>query len=53
MEPVDEERYEITVDTHGIKDGPRLGRQRLLNKVGFPKFWLYLEEGKEFNQYNI
>ncbi|GAU35897.1 hypothetical protein TSUD_383890 [Trifolium subterraneum] len=29
---VDEERYEVNVDIHGIKDGPRLGRQRALNK---------------------
>ncbi|XP_028759187.1 protein BREAST CANCER SUSCEPTIBILITY 1 homolog isoform X1 [Neltuma alba] len=32
MEPVDEERYEINVDIHGIQDGPRLGRLRVLNK---------------------
>ncbi|KAF7842918.1 protein BREAST CANCER SUSCEPTIBILITY 1-like protein isoform X1 [Senna tora] len=31
-EPVDEEPYEITVDIHGIRDGPRLGRLRILNK---------------------
>jgi len=35
MNPVDEERYEINVDIHGIRDGPRLGRLRVLNKVGF------------------
>lgn len=29
---VDEEQYEITVDVHGIRDGPRCGRLRLLNK---------------------
>lgn len=33
MQIVDEEPYEITVDIHGIKDGPRLGRLRLLNQV--------------------
>ncbi|KAF8408807.1 hypothetical protein HHK36_004876 [Tetracentron sinense] len=32
MEPVNEEQYEISVDTHGIRDGPRLGRLRTLNK---------------------
>ncbi|KAM4112341.1 hypothetical protein ACJW30_05G133100 [Castanea mollissima] len=32
MQIVDEEPYEITVDIHGIKDGPRLGRLRLLNQ---------------------
>ncbi|KAJ1414202.1 Zinc finger, RING-type [Sesbania bispinosa] len=32
MEPVGEERFEIKVDVHGIKDGPRLGRLRALNK---------------------
>ena len=34
MQIVDEEPYEITVDIHGIRDGPRLGRLRLLNQVG-------------------
>ncbi|EXB51997.1 Protein BREAST CANCER SUSCEPTIBILITY 1-like protein [Morus notabilis] len=29
---VDEECFEITVDTHGIRDGPRLGRLRVQNK---------------------
>ncbi|XP_038721752.1 protein BREAST CANCER SUSCEPTIBILITY 1 homolog [Tripterygium wilfordii] len=32
MEPIDEEQYEITVDIHGIRDGPRLGRLRVANK---------------------
>ncbi|TKY71943.1 BREAST CANCER SUSCEPTIBILITY 1-like [Spatholobus suberectus] len=32
MDPVDEEHYEINVDIHGIRDGPRLGRLRILNK---------------------
>ncbi|KAJ8758777.1 hypothetical protein K2173_000498 [Erythroxylum novogranatense] len=32
MKHVDEEQYEIGADTHGIRDGPRLGRLRLLNK---------------------
>ncbi|CAJ1962132.1 unnamed protein product [Sphenostylis stenocarpa] len=32
LNPVDEERYEINVDIHGIRDGPRLGRLRVLNK---------------------
>lgn len=30
--PVDEEKYEISVDIHGIRDGPRLGRLRVQNK---------------------
>uniref|UniRef100_A0A7N0U2N0 BRCT domain-containing protein n=1 Tax=Kalanchoe fedtschenkoi TaxID=63787 RepID=A0A7N0U2N0_KALFE len=38
---VDEEKYEITVDIHGIKDGPRLGRVRVLNKE--PKLFHGLE----------
>ncbi|KAM7500529.1 hypothetical protein LguiA_024943 [Lonicera macranthoides] len=29
---VDEQPYEIAVDIHGIRDGPRLGRLRLINK---------------------
>ncbi|XVE48495.1 hypothetical protein DITRI_Ditri01bG0006300 [Diplodiscus trichospermus] len=32
MKPVDELQYEITLDVHGIRDGPRLGRLRLQNK---------------------
>ncbi|GAV76413.1 BRCT domain-containing protein/zf-HC5HC2H domain-containing protein/zf-C3HC4_2 domain-containing protein [Cephalotus follicularis] len=32
MEPVDEEQYEITIDIHGIRGGPHLGRQRLQKK---------------------
>ncbi|KAI4297361.1 hypothetical protein L6164_037256 [Bauhinia variegata] len=35
MKPLDEECYEIYVDIHGIKDGPRLGRLRVLNNVDF------------------
>ncbi|XP_017697418.2 protein BREAST CANCER SUSCEPTIBILITY 1 homolog [Phoenix dactylifera] len=31
-EPVDEEKYEITVDVHGIGRGPQLGRLRAINK---------------------
>ncbi|KAI3741559.1 hypothetical protein L1987_59233 [Smallanthus sonchifolius] len=30
--PVDEQLYEINVDIHGFKGGPKLGRSRLLNK---------------------
>lgn len=32
---VSEEPYEITMDVHGIREGPYLGRQRALNKVSF------------------
>ncbi|KAE8726055.1 Breast cancer susceptibility1, putative isoform 2 [Hibiscus syriacus] len=32
MKPVDELPYEISIDVHGIRDGPRLGRLRLQNK---------------------
>ncbi|OIW14030.1 hypothetical protein TanjilG_11375 [Lupinus angustifolius] len=32
MGHVDEERYELNVDIHGIRGGPRLGRLRVLNK---------------------
>ncbi|OWM63832.1 protein BREAST CANCER SUSCEPTIBILITY 1 homolog [Punica granatum] len=31
MGHVDEQKYEITVDVHGMRDGPRLGRLRVLN----------------------
>ncbi|GAB4829422.1 hypothetical protein Ancab_019093 [Ancistrocladus abbreviatus] len=30
---VDETPYEINADIHGIRNGPRLGRQRVLNKL--------------------
>ena len=43
MGPVDEERYEINVDIHGIRDGPRLGRLRVLNKV---RFFISLQIGR-------
>lgn len=33
-EHVPEQQYEVTVDIHGIRDGPRLGRHRLIHKVG-------------------
>ncbi|GMI87859.1 breast cancer susceptibility1, ARABIDOPSIS THALIANA BREAST CANCER SUSCEPTIBILITY1 [Hibiscus trionum] len=32
MKPVDELPYEISIDVHGIRDGPRLGRLRLQNE---------------------
>lgn len=32
MAPVGEEHFEICMDIHGINDGPRLGRLRLMNK---------------------
>ncbi|KAG8385241.1 hypothetical protein BUALT_Bualt03G0021600 [Buddleja alternifolia] len=31
-ELVDEQHYEIAVDIHGIRDGPRIGRLRFINK---------------------
>nr|GMD03167.1 protein BREAST CANCER SUSCEPTIBILITY 1 homolog [Ipomoea batatas] len=31
-ELLDEQQYEIEVDTHGVRDGPRLGRLRTSNK---------------------
>ncbi|KAL8236024.1 hypothetical protein R6Q59_017105 [Mikania micrantha] len=30
--PVDEQHYEINLDIHGFKGGPKLGRSRVLNK---------------------
>lgn len=35
MEHVEEEKYEIAVDVHGMRNGPRLGRLRALNMVIF------------------
>ena len=34
-EPVNEENFEIRVDVHGIRAGPRLGRLRASRKVKF------------------
>lgn len=42
MEPFDELVYEIGVDIHGIRDGPRLGRLRVANKQ--PKLF----DGRKF-----
>ena len=33
MEQIKEERFEITLDVHGSRDGPQLGRLRVLNNV--------------------
>ncbi|PIA30117.1 hypothetical protein AQUCO_05700083v1 [Aquilegia coerulea] len=32
MKPVAEEDYEISIDVHGIRNGPHLGRLRVMNK---------------------
>lgn len=41
-EYVDEQQYEIKIDTHGIVDGPKLGRLRILNKVtSFSRFQVH------------
>ncbi|KAL6609684.1 hypothetical protein ACP70R_039653 [Stipagrostis hirtigluma subsp. patula] len=32
MEPVDEQKFEVTTDVHGTSDGPRLGRERAISK---------------------
>lgn len=33
MKPVSEEQFEISTDVHGINNGPRFGRLRVMNKV--------------------
>lgn len=33
MEPIDEHKFEVTTDVHGITDGPRLGRCRVIDRV--------------------
>lgn len=40
-EPVDEEKYEITVDVHGISRCPRLGRLKEINKVILTRFFFH------------
>lgn len=35
MEPADEQKFEVTTDVHGVSEGPKLGRQRVINKVPF------------------
>ncbi|KAG9439395.1 hypothetical protein H6P81_019560 [Aristolochia fimbriata] len=32
LQPVNEEMYEVEVDIHGVKGGPREGRERVINK---------------------
>ncbi|CAL4909028.1 unnamed protein product [Urochloa decumbens] len=55
MEPVDEVRFEVTTDVHGTSEGPRLGRQRVVNK--HPKlfdgiqFYLHGDYTKSFRGY--
>lgn len=42
MEPADEMKFEVSTDVHGTADGPRLGRQRVINKVrSSPAVYLY------------
>lgn len=33
MEPIDEHKFEVATDVHGITDGPRLGRCRVIDRV--------------------
>ncbi|CAL4902328.1 unnamed protein product [Urochloa decumbens] len=55
MEPIDEVRFEVTTDVHGTSEGPRLGRQRVVNK--HPKlfdgiqFYLHGDYTKSFRGY--
>ena len=45
MEPVDEQKFEVATDVHGVTEGPRLGRQRVLNKVAFFYAVIHAVEG--------
>ncbi|XP_062181174.1 protein BREAST CANCER SUSCEPTIBILITY 1 homolog isoform X2 [Phragmites australis] len=55
MEPVDEQRFEVTVDVHGTSEGPMLGRQRVIHKE--PKlfdgiqFYLHGDYTKSYRGY--
>lgn len=33
MEPVEEQKFEVLTDVHGTSEGPKLGRQRIVDKV--------------------
>lgn len=33
LHPVDEEPYEVNLDNHGCRNGPKTGRLRALNNV--------------------
>ena len=33
MQPVNEEPYEVSLDNHGCRDGPKTGRLMALNNV--------------------
>ncbi|KAL5231242.1 hypothetical protein ABZP36_030018 [Zizania latifolia] len=55
MEPVNEEKFEVSTDVHGIIDGPRLGRCRVMDKQ--PKlfhgmrFYLHGDYNKSYSGY--
>lgn len=55
MEPADEMKFEVSTDVHGTADGPRLGRQRVINKQ--PKlfdgiqFYLHGDYTKSYRGY--
>lgn len=46
-DPVNEENFEVRVDVHGIKDGPRLGRLRASKKVKFQTYSNFLMLGSD------
>ncbi|KAJ3696143.1 hypothetical protein LUZ60_001520 [Juncus effusus] len=55
MEPVDEEKFEVKIDVHGIRNGPRLGRLRIANKepklFNEMKFYLIGDYTKDYRSF--
>jgi hypothetical protein len=51
MHPVDEENYEIILDCHGSRDGPKNGRLSALNNVNFFLSTLFLKHDYELVVY--
>lgn len=48
MEPADEMKFEVSTDVHGTADGPRLGRQRVINKVSRLHQFTYMISKTQF-----
>ncbi|KAF0925258.1 hypothetical protein E2562_015971 [Oryza meyeriana var. granulata] len=55
MEPIDEQKFEVITDVHGITDGPRLGRCRVIDRqpklFDGMKFYLHGDYTKSYRGY--
>jgi BRCA1-associated RING domain protein 1 len=55
MEPIDEHKFEVATDVHGITDGPRLGRCRVIDRqpklFDSMRFYLHGDYTKSYRGY--